>query len=382
MLLDVYKKYPIVPERAQGKYIYDKNGKRYLDLVSGISVTILGHRHPAVIRAIKKQLNKYLHISNLFHIKVQEEYARLLVEKTFKGAVFFSNSGAEANELAVKTARFFGADSNRYKFIAFENSFHGRTLATVCLTGQKKFKKGLSPLLEGFEFAELNNINSVKKLITSRTVAVFLELVQGEGGIYPADINFVRNLRKITKEKNILLILDEIQTGFGRCGKLFAFQKYGITPDIMTLGKAAGGGLPLGVTILKKGLVKYLPKGSHGSTFGGNPISVVAGMETLKLLDEKMLERVNRLSEKFIQGLHQLWEKNKIIEDVRASGLMIGVEFEKEIAEKIVFEFLKRGIITNAVKPNILRFLPPYTITYSDIEKVLAIFSKILKHIK
>ena len=150
----------------------------------------------------------------------------------------------------------------------------------------------------------------------------------------------------------------------------------------MTLGKAAGGGLPLGVTILKKGLVKYLPKGSHGSTFGGNPISVVAGMETLKLLDEKMLERVNRLSEKFIQGLHQLWEKNKIIEDVRASGLMIGVEFEKEIAEKIVFEFLKRGIITNAVKPNILRFLPPYTITYSDIEKVLAIFSKILKHIK
>jgi len=378
-ILAVYRKIPLSVKKAEGKFVWDTKGRKYLDFFSGISVTNLGHRNAKVLKAVAGQISKYLHVSNFYGDAAQEKYAALLVKRSFPGKVFFSNSGGEANELAIKLARRFGADRKRYRIISFKNSFHGRSMSTLSATGQKKFRKGFSPLLSGFDFAVFNDINSVRKLIRKNTVAVIIEPVQGEGGVHPAEKSFLKELKTLCARKKLLLILDEIQTGFGRCGSAFAFQSYGVRPDILTLAKAAGGGFPLGVTLLRNGLEKYLPAGSHGSTFGGNPVACAAGLVTLGQIDGRMLKRVKKLGAFFTAALEKLKKENRVIKEVRGPGLMLGVELRKKIAPDIVSALLARGILANACKPDVLRFLPPFIAGEKDILLVVKNISEILK---
>ena len=384
-LMKTYKRYDISVKKSKGQYVWDENGKKYLDFFSGISVCSFGHGNPAVISAIKKQLDLFVHCSNVYYSKPQVDVAKLLLEKSFKnGRVFLANTGAEANEGAIKIARKWGSDNplkdgtKRYEIIAFKSSFHGRTLATLAATGQEKFHIPFKPLQQKFVFAEFNNIDSVKKLINKNTVAVMIELVQGEGGINIADKKFVKDLRKLCDDKNLLLICDEIQCGMARTGKTFAWQNYGIKPDIFTLAKAIANGLPLGAVVADKKVAEVFNYGDHGSTFGGNPVSCAAAVATLKLITPKLLKDVTDKSKYFVKKLNELKKKFSCIKEVRNLGLLVGVELD--FAGKDIVEFcIAKGLLINCTQGNILRFLPPFVITKKDIDKAIKILEDALK---
>ena len=384
-LMKTYKRYNVSVKKSKGQYVWDENGKKYLDFFSGISVCSFGHGNPAVISAIKKQLDLFVHCSNVYYSKPQVDVAKLLLEKSFKnGRVFLANTGAEANEGAIKIARKWGSDNplkdgtKRYEIIAFKSSFHGRTLATLAATGQEKFHIPFKPLQQKFVFAEFNNIDSVKKLINKNTVAVMIELVQGEGGIHIADKKFVKDLRKLCDDKNILLICDEIQCGMARTGKTFAWQHYGIKPDIFTLAKAIANGLPLGAVVADKKVAEVFNYGDHGSTFGGNPVSCAAAAATLKLITPKLLKDVTDKSKYFVKKLNELKKKFSCIKEIRSLGLLVGVELD--FAGKDIVEFcIAKGLLINCTQGNVLRFLPPFTITNKDIDKVIKILEDALK---
>jgi len=384
-LMKTYKRYDISVKKSKGQYVWDENGKKYLDFFSGISVCSFGHGNPAVISAIKKQLDLFVHCSNVYYSKPQVEVAKLLLEKSFKnGRVFLANTGAEANEGAIKIARKWGSDhplkdgTKRYEIIAFKSSFHGRTLATLAATGQEKFHIPFKPLQQKFVFAEFNNIDSVKKLINKNTVAVMIELVQGEGGIHIADKKFVKDLRKLCDDKNLLLICDEIQCGMARTGKTFAWQHYGIKPDIFTLAKAIANGLPLGAVVADKKVAEVFNYGDHGSTFGGNPVSCAAAAATLKLITPKLLKDVTDKANYFVKKLNELKKKFSCIKEVRNLGLLVGVELD--FAGKDIVEFcIAKGLLINCTQGNVLRFLPPFVITKKDIDKTIKILGDALK---
>jgi len=384
-LMKTYKRYDISVKKSKGQYVWDEDGKKYLDFFSGISVCSFGHGNPAVISAIKKQLDLFVHCSNVYYSKPQVEVAKLLLEKSFKnGRVFLANTGAEANEGAIKIARKWGSDNplkdgtKRYEIIAFKSSFHGRTLATLAATGQEKFHIPFKPLQQKFVFAEFNNIDSVKKLINKNTVAVMIELVQGEGGINIADKKFVKDLRKLCDDKNLLLICDEIQCGMARTGKTFAWQNYGIKPDIFTLAKAIANGLPLGAVVADKKVAEVFNYGDHGSTFGGNPVSCAAAAATLKLITPKLLKDVTDKANYFVKKLNELKKKFSCIKEVRNLGLLVGVELD--FAGKDIVEFcIEKGLLINCTQGNILRFLPPFVITKKDIDKAIKILEDALK---
>lgn len=384
-LMKTYKRYNVSVKKSKGQYVWDENGKKYLDFFSGISVCSFGHGNPAVISAIKKQLDLFVHCSNVYYSKPQVEVAKALLDKSFKnGRVFLANTGAEANEGAIKIARKWGSDhplkdgTKRYEIIAFKNSFHGRTLATLAATGQEKFHIPFKPLQQKFVFAEFNNIDSVKKLINKNTVAVMIELVQGEGGINIADKKFVKDLRKLCDDKNLLLICDEIQCGLARTGKTFAWQHYGIKPDIFTLAKAIANGLPLGAVVADKKVAEVFNYGDHGSTFGGNPVSCAAAVATLKLITPKLLKDVTDKSKYFVKKLNELKKKFSCIKEVRSLGLLVGVELD--FAGKDIVEFcIAKGLLINCTQGNILRFLPPFVITKKDIDKAIKILEDALK---
>ena len=384
-LMKTYKRYDISVKKSKGQYVWDEDGKKYLDFFSGISVCSFGHGNPAVISAIKKQLDLFVHCSNVYYSKPQVEVAKLLLEKSFKnGRVFLANTGAEANEGAIKIARKWGSDNplkdgtKRYEIIAFKSSFHGRTLATLAATGQEKFHIPFKPLQQKFVFAEFNNIDSVKKLINKNTVAVMIELVQGEGGINIADKKFVKDLRKLCDDKNLLLICDEIQCGMARTGKTFAWQNYGIKPDIFTLAKAIANGLPLGAVVADKKVAEVFNYGDHGSTFGGNPVSCAAAAATLKLITPKLLKDVTDKANCFVKKLNELKKKFSCIKEVRNLGLLVGVELD--FAGKDIVEFcIEKGLLINCTQGNILRFLPPFVITKKDIDKAIKILEDALK---
>ncbi len=384
-LMKTYKRYNVSVQKALGQYVWDENGKKYLDFFSGISVCSFGHGNKAVISAVKKQLDKFVHCSNVYYSKPQVEAAKAILEKSFKnGRVFLANTGAEANEGAIKIARKWGSDNpskdgtKRYEIIAFKNSFHGRTLATLAATGQEKFHTSFKPLQEKFVFAQFNNINSVKELINNKTVAVMIELVQGEGGINIADKQFVKDLRKLCDDKNLLLICDEIQCGMARTGKMFAWQHYGIKPDIFTLAKSIANGLPLGAVVADKKVAEVFNYGDHGSTFGGNPVSCAAAVAVFKLITPKLLKDISDKSKYFVKGLKELQKKYSCIKDVRALGLLVGVELD--FAGKDIVEFcIDKGLLINCTQGNVLRFLPPYVITKKDIDKTIKILGDALK---
>ena len=384
-LMKTYKRYNVSVKKSKGQYVWDEDGKKYLDFFSGISVCSFGHGNPAVISAIKKQLDLFVHCSNVYYSKPQVEVAKLLLEKSFKnGRVFLANTGAEANEGAIKIARKWGSDhplkdgTKRYEIIAFKSSFHGRTLATLAATGQEKFHIPFKPLQEKFVFAEFNNIDSVKKLINKNTVAVMIELVQGEGGINIADKKFVKDLRKLCDDKNLLLICDEIQCGLARTGKTFAWQHYGIKPDIFTLAKAIANGLPLGAVVADKKVAEVFNYGDHGSTFGGNPVSCSAAVATLKLITPKLLKDITDKSKYFVKKLNELKKKFSCIKEVRNLGFLVGVELD--FAGKDIVEFcIEKGLLINCTQGNILRFLPPFVITKKDVDKAIKILEDALK---
>ncbi len=382
-ILQTYKRQKVVFTCAKGKYLWDDKGKKYLDFFAGLSVCNLGHCHPKIVKAVQNQIKKFFHVSNIYYAKPQIELAKLIVEKSFKkGKVFFSNSGAEANECAIKLARKYGSKTNRFEIISFENSFHGRTLATLSATAQEKFHHGFLPLPSGFKYAKFNDINSVKKLVNKKTVAVIIEPVQGEGGVHPANRDFLCELRELCDRHSLLLIFDEVQCGMGRTGKLFAYQLYDVEPDIITLAKSVANGLPLGITVVKEKYSEIFSPGDHGSTFGGNPVSCVSAVETIKSIDNPgILKNVSELGEYFIQELIGL--KNKFpekIKEVRGAGLMLGVElFDKgdSIVEKCL-NAVPVGIIINCTQENVLRFLPPFLITKKDIDYLVKVLKNIL----
>jgi acetylornithine/N-succinyldiaminopimelate aminotransferase len=370
-----YKRYPIVLVRGEGTRVWDQDGKEYLDFVSGIAVCNLGHCHPKITEAIANQGQTLLHVSNLYHIKPQIELARLLVNASFADKVFFCNSGAEANEGAIKLARKYMRDTygkERSEIIVMNNSFHGRTLATLTATGQGKFKEEFAPLPAGFTHVPFNDVEAVRSAITEKTGAVLVEPIQGEGGVNcPADAYFPE-LRALCDEKGMLLIFDEVQVGMGRTGKLFAYEHYGITPDIMTLAKALAGGLPIGALLARDAIAKSFTPGTHASTFGGNPLVTAAGIASLTTInDPEFLNHCCSMGAYFVDQLRRLQEKHPSIRDIRGKGLIIGVEVDQDGAA-LVDSCLEKGVLINCVQEQVLRFLPPLTVTEAEIDRVVA----------
>jgi acetylornithine/N-succinyldiaminopimelate aminotransferase len=380
LFLKTYKKYNVVFVKGNGKYLYDDKGNKYLDFFSGLSVSNLGYQDKNLVNALIKQTKLLWHCSNLFYSLPQQKLAELLVKKTFPGKVFFSNSGAEANECAIKLVRKYGSKTNRYEIITFENSFHGRTIATLSATGQKKVQKGFEPLLQGFKYAKFNDINSVKKLINKNTVAIMIEPVQGEGGVIPAEQKFLKELRELCNKKNLVLIFDEIQTGFGRTGEFFAYQYYKVKPDIITLAKSIANGIPLGATVVDKKYSDVFDYGDHGSTFGGNLLACSVAVEVIKKIDEKLLAHVKEVGKYFYDKLLELKNKYKFVKSVRGVGLMLGMELDFP-CRNVVEKCLQNGLVINVTQEKVLRFLPPLIIEKSDVDKVIKILDDIFKQL-
>jgi acetylornithine aminotransferase/acetylornithine/N-succinyldiaminopimelate aminotransferase len=384
-LMNTYKRYPIKVVRANGTRLWDQDGKEYLDFLSGIAVLNLGHCHPKIVEAVKDQAERFFHVSNLFYVEPQLELAKRICENSFGDKVFFCNSGAEANEAAIKLARKW-AKQNRgphsYKIITFYGSFHGRTLATLTATAQQKFHQGFDPLMPGFVYCPYDDPEALLRAIDDETCAVMLEVIQGEGGVIVPSDNYLEEVRRICDQKGILLILDEVQTGMGRTGKLFGYEHFSIEPDIMTLAKALGGGLPLGAMVAKEHIASVFSPGDHASTFGGNPLSCRAGCVVFEeLLEGGVLENCKRQSQYLFEHLRRIAEENSKIKEIRGKGLMIGIELEGPWAEKIVHDCLNKGLILNAPNPRVLRLLPPLVITQGDCDLFLEIFQEVLSGI-
>jgi predicted acetylornithine/succinylornithine family transaminase len=383
-IVNTYGVRPVSFVKGKGVYLYDTTGKAYLDFISGLAVNVLGYAHPAIVKAVNVQIKKLAHISNLFYNEVQPELAKILSLNSLKGRVFFCNSGAEANEAAIKLVRKYGRkfSPKRYEIITMFDSFHGRTMASLTATGQAKYRRGFSPMVAGFKYARFNDIADLKRKITSKTIAVMLEPIQGEGGVYPADKLYLREVKKLCQKKKIVLVFDEIQTGMGRTGNLFAYQGYKVTPDIITIAKGLGGGLPMGAIIAKKEIAQCLSPGTHASTFGGNPVVGAAAIVTLKvLLKRGFLKKVCLNSDYLKSQLKRFADTTNIVKEVRGKGMMLAVELNVPLAKNIVDRCLKEGLILNAIGDNILRFLPPLIIGRKDVDKMIRILGRVLKKI-
>ena len=360
--------------KGQGVFLWDEDGKKYTDFLAGIAVVSLGHCHPKITEAIQRQASTLVHVSNLFYTMPQADLASKLCEKSFADRVFFANSGAEANEAAIKLSRRYfqkKGEKNRFKIITMEQSFHGRTMATLSATGQDKIKDGFYPLLKGFAYVPFNDIDALKNEIDETVCAIMLEPVQGEGGIIPADPDYLLAVRELCNDKGILLIFDEIQCGMGRCGTLFAHELYGITPDIMTLAKALGNGLPIGAMLATQDAATGFDFGSHATTFGGTPLATAAGLEVVNIISKEIfLDKVCQIGEYFKEELKKLKEKHTRVFDVRGKGLLLGMELDKD-AGSIVVELFKKGFIINGIQDKILRFVPPLIIEKQEIDRLI-----------
>jgi predicted acetylornithine/succinylornithine family transaminase len=378
---NTYTRFPVALVRGKGARVWDADGKEYLDFVAGIAVNCLGHNHPAVARAIRRQAAKLLHVSNLYHIAPQSELARELCRHSFAERVFFCNSGAEANEAAIKLSRRYGAEwlGGKYEILSTHNSFHGRTLATLTATGQEKVRAGYDPLPAGFRQVPYNDLRAMEAAIDEKTTAAILvEPIQGEGGVVVPDRNYLHGLRDLCDERQILLIFDEVQSGMGRTGKLFAYQHYGVEPDIMTLAKALGGGLPLGAMLAREKVARSFVPGSHASTFGGNPLACSVGVAVLKtLLQGGALKNCVKMGRVLRDGLQALKQRFRFIREIRGQGLILGMELEQD-GGKIVDDCLKAGLLINCTAHTVLRFTPPLIIGKKEIERGLAVLESVL----
>jgi acetylornithine/N-succinyldiaminopimelate aminotransferase len=380
VIAKTYKRFPIVITKGNGCGLWDAEGKKYIDFVSGIAVCNLGHAHPKVSEALSKQADILLHVSNLYYTEPQIELASRLTENSFADRVFFCNSGAEANEAAIKLARKYFKDkgeSGRYRIVTMEKSFHGRTMATLSATGQDKIRKGFEPILEGFDYIPFNDIDALRKSIGPSTCAVLLEPIQGEGGVRCPDPDYLKAVRRICDETKVLLIFDEIQTGMGRTGKFFAYEHFGIEPDIMTLAKALANGLPIGAMLAIEEVAEAFGPGTHASTFGGTPIITAASVQVVKvLLEENIIHHCAKMGAYFKERLLGLKAKHESIVDVRGMGLLLGMKLKIE-GDTIVNSCMEKGFLINCIQGNILRFIPPLIIEKEEIDALVACLDEI-----
>lgn len=383
-VMNTYGRLPMALVKGEGVYVWDADGKRYLDFVSGLAVNSLGHCHPAVVDAIREQAGRLMHVSNIYWNENQVEMGKLLVENSDFDRAFFCNSGAEANEGAIKLARKYAKQHmgpDKYEIITMEKSFHGRTLATITATAQPKYQEGLDPLPPGFKYAPFNDIQALEKAITPNTCAIMFEPVQGEGGVNVAAAEFMQAVQKLCRERNLLLIFDEVQCGMARTGKLFAYQHYGVAPDIMTLAKAVAGGFPMGVLLAKEDVANAFKPGDHASTFGGTPLACAAGLAAAKILaDHKFLEHVTEVGSYFKKRLLELKDKYSFITEVRGKGLILGAAITVD-GKPIVDGCQERGLLINCVGSGVLRFLPPLIITRSDVDSAIQILDEMLARV-
>jgi len=381
--MNTYNRYPVVFVRGRGVKLWDSDGKEYIDFLAGIAVNNLGHCHPKVVVALQKQAQKLMHVSNYFHIEPQIRLGKLLCQNSFADRVFFCNSGAEANEAAIKLARKYAKENlgeDKFEIITALNSFHGRTMATVTATGQGRFQKGFTPLLPGFKYVPFGDIAAVMGAINDTTCAVMLEPIQAEGGVNLPPDGYFRELRSLLDEKGLLLILDEVQTGMGRTGRLFAYEHYGIEPDIMTLAKALGGGMAIGACLAREKVAESFTPGDHASTFGGNPLACAAGIASLEAIleDDWLLSACTRMGEYFKKGLAGLMKKYPFIKDVRGKGLILGMELDFD-ASGVVKDALKEGYIINHTMNRVLRFVPPLIVVEEEIDGLIDVLDKIFE---
>lgn len=381
MLFPNYARYPIRIVKGRGSKLWDDQGKEYLDFTSGIAVANLGHVPEAVKEALKAQLEELWHCSNLFEIPGQETLAGMLVRLSCADLAFFCNSGAEANEAAIKLARRYNRlilGNDRYEIITFRQSFHGRTLAALTATGQDKVKEGFDPLPSGFVYADYNDAESVRAAVNEKTCAIMLELVQGEGGVHPAQPEFIEAIRALCEEHNLLLIVDEVQTGIGRTGTMFAYEQFGIEPDILTLAKGLGSGFPMGAMLGKAFLKDAFAPGSHGTTFGGTPIACAAGIATLETMErEQIPARAKRLGQEGLAFLKSKLKDHPAVVDVRGMGLILGIEMNGPVAG-IVSKAQEQGLLVLSAGPNVIRLLPALTIPEEEWKEGLTLLSDVI----
>ncbi|UCD77156.1 MAG: aspartate aminotransferase family protein [Desulfobacterales bacterium] len=381
-MANTYKRFPVVFSKGSGCTLYDTAGRSYIDFVAGIAVCNLGHAHPAITAALVSQAQTLWHVSNLYYTLPQIELAAWLVKNSFADKVFFCNSGAEANEAAIKLARKYfkeRGENKRFRIISMEQSFHGRTMAALSATGQDKIKKGFDPVLDGFDFVPFNDAAALRSKIGPDTCAVMLEPVQGEGGVRCPDSDYLKAVRQICDESGVLLIFDEIQTGMGRTGRLFAYEHFGVEPDIMTLAKALANGLPIGAMLAKEQVASAFGRGAHASTFGGTPLVTAAALEVCKtLLEGDVIKQGRERAEYFRQKLLRLKERHDAIVDVRGLGMLLGMRLNFN-AESMVSQCMQYGFLINCIQETILRFVPPLIIKKEEIDALIDCLDELLQ---
>ncbi|QCT04545.1 acetylornithine and succinylornithine aminotransferase [Paenibacillus algicola] len=381
-LFPTYARYPISLVKGEGSWLWDDQGNKYLDFMCGLAVTNLGHAPKQVKEKLKAQLDELWHVSNLFHIPGQEKAAALLTQHTCADAVFFCNSGAEANEAAIKLARRYHQKvlgNGRFEIITFTQSFHGRTLATLTATGQDKVKEGFLPLPAGFKTVPLHDVKALESAITSSTAAIMIEMVQAEGGVYPVDPAFVKAIQELCQKHGLLLIVDEVQTGMGRTGKLFAHEHYGLQPDIFTSAKGLGSGFPVGAMLGKGYLREAFAAGSHGSTFGGTPMSMAVVQATLEtMVEENVPQRAAESGQYLVARLHEELGGHSFVKDIRGKGLLIGIECADAVGE-IVLEGQRRGLLFVTAGPNVIRLLPNLLVSKEEIDQAVSLLAELIQ---
>ena len=380
-IVGTYRRQPVVFVRGEGARLWDIEGKEYVDFVAGIAVCSLGHSHPKVVEAICRQAGALMHVSNLYYTEPQIRLASMLTEHSFADRVFFCNSGAEANEAAIKLARKYGHDrlGGRYEILTMKGSFHGRTLAAITATGQEKFHAGFAPLPEGFRYVPFNDVQALEKALSEKTCAVLLEPIQGEGGVRVPDEGYLKAVRGICDRRGILMILDEVQTGMGRTGKLFGYEHYGASPDIMTLAKALGNGVPAGALAATERVAAAFGPGTLASTFGGNPLAMAAAVATLEtILSESFLERCAQTGEYLREKLWSLRKDHPVVQDVRGKGLLVGLDLGVD-GNAVVKACLERGVLINCTFDHVLRMVPPLVITRRDVDRLVQVLDEVLE---
>ncbi len=381
--MQVFGPQQIAFTHGKGVYLYDTENKKYMDMIGGIAVNSVGHSNPKLVKAISEQAKKVIHCCNYYLISQRSELAYNLCSRSFADKCFFANSGAEANEGAIKLARgyFSHKGIDKYEIITAKMSFHGRTMATITATGQPKFSEPFKPVLPGFRYAEFNNIDSFKEQVNGHTAAIMLELIQGESGVHPADKSFVLEIKKLCEEKGLLLIIDEVQTGIGRTGTLFCYEQYGIKPDIMTLAKGLGGGVPIGAVLATNDAATGFQLGDHGSTFGGNPLACAAANAVLGIITEdRLCFNAGTISELIVNKLNQIKEKRGYIKEVRGMGLLIGIEFDERIMASGMRDALRnKGYLVSSIGQSVIRIAPPLIINEYEAGRFCSAVDQVLK---
>lgn len=383
-LANTYARFPVALHRGEGCRVWDVEGKEYLDFVAGIAVCALGHCHPAIVQAVRTQAEKLFHVSNLYYIEPQIQLAELLCQHSFADRVFFCNSGAEANEAAIKLARKYAKDQGceeRFEFITMDSGFHGRTLATVTATAQPRYHKGFEPLLPGFRYVPFDDLTAVERVLGSRTAAILVEPIQGEGGVRVPSEGYLQGLRKLCDEAGALLIFDEVQTGMGRTGRLFAYEHWGAEPDIMTLAKALGGGLPIGAMLAKEHVAASFTPGTHAATFGGNPLVTAAAFGTFStIMEEGLIARTAEVGERLLQELQKLQAAHRAVKMVRGKGLLIGMELDREV-RPILNRCLERGLLLSSAGEKVIRFAPPLIVSEGEVRQAVGVLASVLREV-